>query len=333
MNRKNEHLQICLNEDVQAQHTTTGLEEYTLEYDALPELDFEEISLETKFLGKTLSAPLMIGAMTGGTPQAAEFNKRLAQAAAEIGIAMALGSQRPMLQNPEDESFMVKKYAPKLKLLLGNLGAVQLNYGVQPSQIREILEKTQCDALNFHLNPLQEAIQPEGDKNFKNLLSKLHQTIDELPYPVLIKEVGCGISTTTALKLKTLPIAGVEVAGVGGTSWAFIEAMRNQDPIAKTTGVHLKEFGVPTAQSIQICRKIFPEKYVVASGGLRTGLDIAKALALGADIAAFALPALKAAETHEILQFLNQIVYELKTILFITGSANVRSLRGKIFKK
>ncbi|RME87337.1 MAG: type 2 isopentenyl-diphosphate Delta-isomerase, partial [Planctomycetota bacterium] len=230
-------------------------------------------------------------------------------------------------------SYEAKKFAPRLRLLLGNLGAVQLNYGVTLKDIEYLIESVDCDAFTFHLNPLQEAIQPEGDRNFKGLVEKLAEIIPQIKVPVCIKEVGAGISRRTALKIRSLPVASVEVAGVGGTSWAYIEAMRQDDPIARATGIHLKSFGVPTAKSIQICREVFPDKYIVGSGGIRTGLDAAKALALGADMVAFALPMLKAAEFsyEEMVLKIRQMIHELKTVMFITGSKKISELRERIF--
>ena len=331
--RKNEHLRICLTEQVESSRDT-GLGDYDLEYDALPELDFEEVSLETEFLGKKLKAPLMIGAMTGGTELAEEFNRKLARAAERAGIAMALGSQRPMLKGNNSSSYEVKKWAPGLPFLMGNLGAVQLNYGVKQEDIEELIERTQCDGFAFHLNPLQEAIQPEGDRNWKGVLEKLAEVIPRLSVPVSIKEVGCGISRQTAEKLKQLPIQAVETAGAGGTSWAYIEALRSKDPVARATGIHLKGFGIPTAESIIICREAFPHLTVIGSGGIRTGLEVAKALALGADIVAMALPFLKAAEASEedLFLALSQIIHELKTVLFITGSKQIGDLRKRLKK-
>ncbi len=311
----------------------TGLGGYTLEYDALPELDFDDVALETSLFGKTLAAPIIVGAMTGGSEHAQRINHTLARAAAKVGVGMALGSQRAMVAAPElTASFAVKDVAPELRLLFGNFGAVQLNYGMTLEAIARALAATRCDAVNFHLNPLQEAIQPEGDTRFSGLASMLGHAARELSLPVLVKEVGAGISARTANKLAALPIAGVEASGTGGTSWAKVESLRAPAASAQAkAGRSLAGFGVPTAQSIVACRQALgAERVVIASGGIRTGMDVAVALALGADACAIARPMLEAAEAGEdaAVAALEALICELRVICFCTGARTPRELRA-----
>lgn len=331
-NRKDAHIDVCLDEDVGSDGLATGLGGYSLEYDGLPEVDLAQVELRTQILGRTLNAPLCVGAMTGGSERAGRLNLVLAKAAARVGVGMALGSQRAMLVEPSlTQTFAVRDHAPELPLLIGNIGAVQLNYGVTAAQVSQLITAVQADAINFHLNPLQEAIQPEGDTNFAGLLAKLGAMIPELPAPSLVKEVGAGISERTAAKLATLPIAGVETAGVGGTSWAKVESFRAPAESKQAeVGRRLAGFGVRTADSIRYCRAALPDRLVVASGGIRTGMDVAVALAMGADLVAFAQPLLEAATVSEdaVVQALETIIYELRVICFCTGARSVADLRN-----
>lgn len=329
--RKDAHLDVVLNEAVGGGGPAIGLGRYTLEYDALPELDLDEVDLSVTVLGKRLRAPIVIGAMTGGTRRAGEINQRLARAAAKVGVGMALGSQRAMIVRPEQTpSFAVRDAAPDLPLVFGNVGAVQLNYGVDAAAIGAALDAVGADALNLHLNPLQEAVQPEGDTRFAGLSDKIAALIDALRVPVLAKEVGGGISARTAKKLAALPLAGVEVAGTGGTSWAKVESFRAAEGSAQSAiGRRLAGFGVPTADSIRICREAFGDRVVVGSGGVRGGMDVAVAIALGADVAALAKPLLEAADESEdaAVRALELLIHELRVICFCTGARNVAELR------
>ncbi len=329
--RKDAHIDIVLDRPVNAPSAATGLGGFTLEYDALPEVDLEEVDLSTTILGKKLRAPFIIGAMTGGTDRTAEINPRLARAAARVGVGMALGSQRAMVVHPEAAaSFAVRESAPDLPLLFGNIGAIQLNYGMSVDQIAAALERVGADALNFHLNPLQEAIQPEGDTRFSGLHAALTAAIPQLPVPCLIKEVGAGVSERAAAKIARLPIAGLEVAGTGGTSWAAVESWRAGDDVRAEVGRSLAGFGVPTAESVRIGRKAMGDRLLIASGGLRSGMDLAVALALGADAVAMARPLLEAAMQSEqaVVDALERLVFELKVICFCTGARNLAELRN-----
>ncbi|MDB4946916.1 MAG: isopentenyl-diphosphate delta-isomerase, type 2 [Labilithrix sp.] len=337
--RKDAHIRICLEDEVEYRSGDgNGFGSYRFDHDALPEIARRDVSLETTFLGKRLAAPFVIGAMTGGTARAAEINRRLAIAATRCGVGLALGSQRRLLEDPSARaSYAMKEVAPELPLLIGNIGAVQLNYGVGASDIDAIATMTACDAMNLHLNPLQEAIQPEGDTDFSGLLAKIASVVPQIRVPVLVKEVGSGISETTARKLATLPIAGVETAGAGGTSWSKIESRRaDAGAIGRSTGELFARWGIPTAESIVACRRALPPGMaLVASGGLRNGIEAAKALALGADVVSCALPMLKAVEEsiEAGVEAIEKIKEELATALFLTGSRNVAELRQRALRR
>ncbi|HZZ85742.1 MAG TPA: type 2 isopentenyl-diphosphate Delta-isomerase [Anaeromyxobacteraceae bacterium] len=331
LDRKDSHLALCLEEQVEFPGAG-GFAGLRFDHDALPEIDEESVSTEVELLGKRLAAPIVIGSMTGGTSRAAELNRRLALAAATCRVGMALGSQRKMLEQPAlRASYAVRDAAPDLPLLFGNLGAVQLNYGVGAAEVRGLIEAVGADAFLFHLNPLQEAIQPEGNTRFSALLPRLREVIPALGVPVLLKEVGSGISRTTAAKLRTLPLAGVETSGAGGTSWSRIESLRTADPVQRSTGELFARWGVPTVESIAACREELPGRVVIASGGIRNGIEAAKALALGADAVSLALPLLRAADrsVEEAVLALRRIVQELRTAMFLTGSRTVPELRTR----
>ncbi len=328
--RKSDHIRICVEEDVES-GLSTGLEDYRFVYDALPELDLEAVDTSCELLGRRLAAPLLVGAITGGTDEAGLVNRNLAEAAERLGIGLCLGSQRAMLEDQgRARTYDVRASFPGIPLLLGNLGAVQLNYGVDAARIRRGLELVPVDGLVFHLNPLQEAIQPEGDTNFAGLREKLAAVLPELPVPCLVKEVGAGISAKTAEKLASLPLAGVEAAGVGGTSWAKVEAYRAVgDPVRLRAGQVLAGFGVPTAEAIRVCRAAFGDRVVIGSGGIRNGLDMAKAIALGADVAAMARPLVQAAvrSAEAVAEYLEATIFELKVVMFCIGAATVEELK------
>jgi len=333
VDRKDSHLDLALERQVEfPQGDATGFGALRLEHDALPELDLDDVDPETTLLGKRLAAPLVVGAMTGGTPRAAEMNRRLGLAAARCGIGFALGSQRKMLAETATRStFAVREWAPDLRLVFGNIGAVQLNYGVGLPELERLVADVGADALSLHLNPLQEAIQPGGDTRFSALLPKLRSVAAGLGVPVLLKEVGSGISETTAVKIRDLPVAGVETAGVGGTSWSRIESLRTPDPVKRAVGERFTRWGIPTAESVAICRRVLPDRVVIASGGIRNGIEVAKAIALGADAAAIALPLLRAAErsVDEAVEAISRIVAELRTAMFLTGARTVADLRTR----
>ncbi|MGB0563712.1 MAG: type 2 isopentenyl-diphosphate Delta-isomerase [Spirulinaceae cyanobacterium] len=327
--RKADHIRICLEEDVQFRQQTSGLENYRFSHAALPELNYYEIDLGTTFLGKRLQAPILISSMTGGTAQAQQINQRLAVAAQTNGLAMGVGSQRVAIEKPEVwPTFQVRHLAPDI-LLLANLGAVQLNYTYGLEQCRRAIDGLEADALILHLNPLQECIQPNGDRNFAGLLGKIATLCQQLPVPVIAKEVGNGISARMAQQLMEAGVAAIDVAGAGGTSWSKVEGQRAESPLQRRLGQTFADWGIPTADCITQIRAIAPHIPLIASGGLRNGLEAAKAIALGADLAGFAFPFLKAATTApEAVQALIEVLQaELKTTLFCTGSPTLTALR------
>nr|WP_033365114.1 type 2 isopentenyl-diphosphate Delta-isomerase [Mastigocladopsis repens] len=326
--RKADHIRICLEEDVQFHQTTNGLERYRFTHCCLPELNLDEIDISTTFLGKQLGAPLLISSMTGGTEQAGIINYRLAEVAQHYKIAMGVGSQRVAVEKPQvADTFAVRKYAPDV-LLFANLGAVQLNYNYGLDECLRIIDIVEADALILHLNPLQECIQPRGDKNFKGLLDKIANLCFKLTVPVIVKEVGNGISSAMAEKLIAAGVKAIDVAGAGGTSWAKVESERAESTLQRRLGRTFADWGLPTAECITSIRAIAPDVPLIASGGLRHGLDIAKALALGADIAGLAMPFLQAAALSEaaVYDLAEMLIAEITTVLFCTGNATLEQL-------
>ena len=327
--RKADHLRICLEEDVQFHRLTNGLEKYRFTHCCLPELDFEAVDLSTSFLGKKLYAPLLISSMTGGTQQAKTINYRLAEAAQNHRLAMGVGSQRIAVENPDvAHTFAVRGLAPDA-VLFANLGAVQLNYTYGMEQCLRVIEILEADALILHLNPLQECIQPNGDTNFKNLLEKIHNLCQQIAIPVIVKEVGNGISVAMAQKLIEAGVQAIDVAGAGGTSWAKVESERAENHLQRRLGNTFADWGIPTADCIVQIREQYPEIPLIASGGLRNGLEVAKAIALGADLGGLAFPFLQAAsQSPEALEELVQLLLaEIKTVLFCTANANLTELK------
>jgi isopentenyl-diphosphate Delta-isomerase len=326
--RKKEHLELCLDTDKVTGPSGTGLHRYTFVHNALPELDIDEIDLSTTFLGKRLKAPLLISSMTGGFELARRVNRNLAAAAQELGLAMGVGSQRVALEEHSvANSFKVRDLAPDI-LLLGNLGAVQLNYGYDIGHCRRAVQMIEADGLILHLNVLQEAVQPEGNRNFKGLADKITAICRELEVPVLAKEVGSGISADVAVRLKRAGVKAIDIAGRGGTSWYAVEARRaakGDKPLDLTfTG-----WGIPTEEALVAVREAVPDIELVASGGIRTGLDIAKSIALGADMAALGQPLLTPAleSARKVVEFLHGILYEVKVAMLCVGAANLAALR------
>ncbi|MBW4525559.1 MAG: type 2 isopentenyl-diphosphate Delta-isomerase [Phormidium tanganyikae FI6-MK23] len=328
-NRKADHLRVCLEDDVQCRETTTGLENYHFTHCCLPELDRADIDIRTTFLSKPLNAPILISSMTGGTELAKTINYRLAAIAQEYRLAMGVGSQRVAIENPGvSDSFALRAIAPDA-VLFANLGAVQLNYTYGIEQCLKAVDLLEADALILHLNPLQEAVQTRGDKNFRGLFDKIAQLCDMLPVPVIAKEVGNGISKAMAEKLIAAGVSAIDVAGAGGTSWAKVESSRAQDPIQRRLGMTFADWGIPTADCITQIRHFSPTMPLIASGGLRNGLEIAKTIALGADLAGLALPFLQAAnESEEALHLLMEILQaEITTVLFCTGTKDLEELK------
>ena len=329
--RKDDHIRISSEKDVQSS-LTTGLEDIHLIHEALPEINLDEIDLSISLFNKRLNAPILISSMTGGTPNTLRINQMLAEAASELGLAMAVGSQRAAIEQPQLAStFQVKKFAP-LSLLFANLGAIQLNMGYGIDECLRAVEMIEADALLLHLNPLQEALQPGGNTHFANLLSKIEMVCKKFPVPVIVKEVGWGISAKTAKRLAQAGVAAIDVAGAGGTSWSQVESYRISDAYQSEIAGTFKGWGIPTAKTIQLVRQNAPNVLIFASGGLRNGLDIAKCLALGAKLGGLAHPLLLAANVSyaHLLATLNRYIKELQICLFLTGRKNVNTFDASV---
>lgn len=325
--RKSDHIRINLEENVSS-GLTTGLESYRFIHQALPEINLEDVSLELDLFGKRLKAPVLISSMTGGTSQAGVLNHRLAEAAQECGIAMGLGSQRAAIEQPDlAETYRVRDIAPDV-LLFANLGAVQLNYSYGVDECRRAIEMIEADALILHLNALQEAVQPEGDTLFAGLLGKIEAVCKALPVPVIAKEVGWGFSETNARQLADAGVQAIDVAGAGGTSWTQVEMHRAQNESQARLAAAFLEWGIPTAEAILNVRRASPQLTIFASGGLRTGIDIAKCIALGATLGGMAGPFLKAANhsVEETIQTIREITSEIRVCMFASGAADLKAL-------
>ena len=306
----------------------TGFDRYVFPHNALPEVDIDEIDLSTNFLGKQLKAPLLISSMTGGFKLARKVNRNLASAAQALGLAMGVGSQRVALEEESVAgSFKVRDLAPDI-LLLSNLGAVQLNYGYTVEQCRQAVAMIEADALILHLNVLQEAIQPEGNRNFKGLTQKIGEVCRQLGVPVIAKEVGNGISADVAVRLQQAGVRAVDVAGRGGTSWYKVEAKRSAKR-GQSAQVTFANWGIPTDEALVQVRRALPEFPIIASGGIRSGLDIAKAVALGANIAAIGQPLLEPAlkSPEKVIEFLSGIIREIKIAMLCVGVTDLAALR------
>lgn len=326
--RKSDHIRINLDENVQS-GITSGLDDFFFEHQALPEINFDEISIETHFMGKLLSAPILISSMTGGNDTATRINRVLAEAAEATNIAMGLGSQRAAIDHPElADSFNVRDVAPHI-LLFANLGAIQLNYGYGINECQKAVEMISADALILHLNPLQEALQPEGNTNFAGLLKQIEHICRFLPVPVIVKEVGWGISSTVATQLINAGVYAIDVAGAGGTSWSQVEMYRAKTESQAKIASHFINWGIPTAESLLQIRAKHPHIPLIASGGIRNGIDIAKSLALGAQLAGLAGPFLKAAakSLEDTIQEINDLKQELRIAMFASGVINLDQLQ------
>lgn len=327
--RKYEHIRINLEENV-ASGLTTGLERLHFIHEALPELDLDAVDTRLPLFGKMLNAPLFISSMTGGTPEAARLNLTLAEAAQQAGIGMGLGSQRAALEEPAlADTFRVRAVAPDI-LLFANLGAVQFNYGYGVDQCRAAVEMIAADALILHFNALQEAVQPEGDTRWAGLLEKVAMVCRALPVPVIAKEVGWGFSGATARRLHEAGVAAIDVAGAGGTSWSQVEMHRAQTDFQRALAAAFIGWGIPTADSIRQIRAAAPGLPVLASGGLRSGLDIAKCVALGAQAGGLAGPFLKAANIslEATLEAIALIRREIQICMFAAGAGDIPALQN-----
>ncbi|MSP23719.1 MAG: type 2 isopentenyl-diphosphate Delta-isomerase [Myxococcales bacterium] len=328
--RKDEHLELCAREDVGFAHKSTLLEAVELLHDALPGLADGELDTRVVLFEKTLRAPIVLAGMTGGSERAASVNHQLARIAEECGYGFGLGSQRPMLACPDDASYLVRSVAPTT-LLLGNLGAVQARLA-GPERVAELARAVGADAMCIHLNVAQELVQPGGDRDFSGLADTFAELVVHLPIPVVAKETGCGLSPRTAARLASLGVRHVDVSGAGGTSWVAVETLRAREhDDQRALGELLRDWGIPTAAAISFARAASPSfETVLGSGGIQTGLDAARAIALGADAVAIARPVLIALDRGgpaEARAYLQRIERELRAVMLLTGSRSLAHLR------
>lgn len=328
--RKVDHIRINLEENVQFPHLTTGLERYRFLHQALPELDLAAIDTTAELFGKRLAAPILISSMTGGTDMAHRINQNLAQAAQTHRVAMGVGSQRAALENQDlAYSLRVRNAAPDI-LLFANLGAVQLNYGYNIEHCQRAVDMIEADALILHFNVLQEAVQPEGDSNFAGLLPKIETVCKKLPVPIIAKEVGWGFSEKNARDLANAGVAAIDVAGAGGTSWSEVEYHRAPTAFHARVAASFADWGIPTAESIQYVAKGAPDVNIIASGGLRDGIDIAKCIALGATLGGMAGPFLKAANQSPdaVSELIRELVAQIRIAMLCSGAGDLVALQN-----
>jgi len=331
VSRKSDHIKINLEQDVRSA-LTTGLERFRFVHAALPDLALDTLDLTQTLFAKNLRAPILISSMTGGTAEAESINLRLAEAAQESGVAMGVGSQRAALEHPDQAAtFQVRRAAPDI-VLFANLGAVQLNYGYSIDHCRRAVEMIQADALILHLNPLQEAVQKNGDTNFAGLAKKIEAVCAKLEVPVIAKEVGWGISETTAKVLSQCGVAAIDVAGAGGTSWSQVEMHRAPDEFTRQLAATFVGWGISTSDSILNVVTAAPNLPIFASGGIKDGLDIAKCLALGASLGGMAGSFLKAAaiSSEKALEMIQLTKRQIEVSMFACGAQNIAALRGKL---
>lgn len=328
--RKEDHVRIALQEDVQFRRKRTSFDDWEFVYNALPEIDFAEISTETSFLGRTLKLPLMVTGMTGGYPDATRINRDLAEACQELGIAMGVGSMRACLESEEHrESFTVVKQFSHNVPILANIGAVQAVRWKRAGNLERMVDMAVdmigASALAVHLNPLQELTQPEGEPEYRGVTDAIAWLVQHAPVPVIVKEVGAGISRSVAKRLADVGVSIIDVAGAGGTSWSAVEIKRHPSPDQVD---HLWDVGIPTAEALLQCRGIVPT--LIASGGITNGVDIAKAVALGAHVAGAARPILLAQHaggTAAILQLVRSWELQIRQMMFLSGSGSLEQLR------
>ncbi|MFW9853891.1 MAG: type 2 isopentenyl-diphosphate Delta-isomerase [Candidatus Thorarchaeota archaeon] len=328
--RKLAHLQICLEHDVQARNVTTGLEDITLIHRATTDLNLDEIDLETKIFGKKLALPLICSGMTGGHDFAKKLNLFLSQAAHQTRIGMGVGSQRAALEKADvrDSFVVVREQAPEA-LVIGNIGAGQVALGLTEDEFNRIISMVRATAIAIHFNPLQEALQLEGDTHLANLHDKVAKLVKQSSVPVIAKEVGGGFSLSDILKIKSMGFQAIDIQGVGGTSWPGVESIRTTSPTLKAAGEIFWDWGVPTVLSTILAANHF-DGIIIGSGGVRNGLDVAKLLALGADAAGMAIPFLFATQqqsSEAVVNFIMDIAFQLRLACYLTGSQNLEELK------
>jgi isopentenyl-diphosphate delta-isomerase len=328
--RKAEHLHINLEKDVSFPRLTTGLENYRFIHNALPEVSLDQVDMATVFLGKPLRLPILISSMTGGTSEAQRINFHLAEGAQAAGIAMGLGSLRAAIEAPHlADTFRIRHLAPDI-LLFANLGAAQLNTGIGPEECQRAVDLAEADALILHLNPLQEALQAHGDTDWRGLLHKIESVCESVKVPVIAKEVGWGISAQVARQLVDVGVAVIDVAGAGGTSWSQVEMYRAPTERLRLLCAQFADWGIPTAQALLEVHAALPDIPIIASGGLRTGMDLAKVLALGADLGGLAGPFLKVANVSAcaVCDLAHEMADVLRAVMFSLGITEIKMLKG-----
>ncbi len=329
--RKGDHIRICLDKKAQAKNATAGFEDIQLIHHALPEVNKKKIDLSTTFLGKKFSAPIIVGAMTGGTEQAIKINSSIAEAVEKLGLGMGVGSQRAAIEKKElEKTYSVARKKAPHAFLIANIGGVQLVHGYGLKEVKKVVEMIDADAVAIHLNALQEAVQPEGQTNFKGILAKISEIADRIETPVIVKETGSGISAEDAKALETAGVKAIDVGGVGGTSFAAVEYFRSngkKDEIEHFLGETFWDWGITTAVSlIETAQTV--KLPIIASGGVRSGTDIAKALALNASLASISQPILQTAvnSTKETENKLSCLIEELRNIMFLVGVEKIVDL-------
>ena len=328
--RKRDHLDIVLSGRATPGTKAAGFERFDFVHAALPDLHADHVETATTFLGRPLAAPLLVSAMTGGPDRAAAINRNIAEACEAMGLAMAVGSQRVALEGGASAGIAgeLRLRAPTIPLM-GNLGAAQLNLGYGADEARRLVDMIEADALTIHLNPLQEVLQTGGDRNWRGLLGRIEALARALPVPLGVKEVGNGISGPLARQLVDAGVAVIDVAGAGGTSWAAVEGERHADPVMRRVAAAFGDWGIPTADAVQAARARCPDTVIVASGGVRSGVDVAKAIALGADMGAQAAATLSAAlrSAEALADHFRVVVEQLRVAMFCTGAGDLAALR------
>jgi len=330
--RKDEHIQICLEEDVKARNITTGFEDIHLIHRALPEISLKEIDLSTTVFNHLFSAPLIVEGMTGGTEKAITINAAIAQAVEELGLGMGVGSQRAAIEDPTlEKTFKVAREEAPNAFLIANLGGPQLIKGYGVKEAQRAVEMIEADALAIHLNPLQEVVQPEGETDYKGIIEEISEIVKGLDVPVIVKETGAGIAAEEAKTLEAIGVSGIDVAGAGGTSWAAVEyyrAKKQGNQSAQMFGEALWDWGIPTAISlVEVIQSV--SLPVIASGGIRSGEDAAKAIALGASLTGIAWPALVSAlkGSAAVKETLNLMIGQLTSAMFLVGADSIKKLK------
>ncbi len=333
--RKREHIETVLGGDVDAKGVRTGFERYFFEHVALPEADLDAVDLSTGIFGRPMAAPFLISGMTGGTARARDINLHLAEAAQDVGIAMGVGSQRAALERDDlADTYAVRRVAPDIPIF-ANFGAVQLNTGFGADEARRAVDMVEADALVLHLNPLQEAVQAEGDRDWRGLYDRIAALVGALDTPVVVKEVGAGIGAAVARRLADCGVAAIDVAGAGGTSWSEVEAHRLADPVAVEIAHAFAGWGLPTALAVIEVSRAAPDLPIFASGGIRDGIDAAKAIRLGASIVGVGQPLLGAADqtADAVRTRLTVLISQLRIAAFCTGSKDLDGLRRAALRR